>query len=343
MIREYLRKFFAKSIYPTYRGDWYKRKGYKGITHQKKFADFVQKQQTPEGVYFKEFKNLQLTRRFIPCGKHVIDTVFLKPDSKIGQDKLGGDLVIVCFQGRGEYYESRFRDMALMAQNTGATVIGFNPKGFHSSTGKTRILKDIVEDGIVIVSYLLAKNIKSAQIIFYGNSLGGGVQEMVNQHFLVKNNYRFRQINSNSFRSLGSVFACRFKVPFLERIISKIMDYAGWEIRPGADFFHSGIYRCYLDRLNDGTILPKARYSSLVNPQADLAQAPEEFRETLRWLQQNHVIVCLENKQGDPHNFSLNNFCLNIKDQNGSCLSVWEFINKYLEATNALVGLRNQP
>ena len=42
--------------------------------------------------------------------------------------------------------------MAMMASQTGATVIGFNPKGFHASSGKTKILSDIVDDGIALVS-----------------------------------------------------------------------------------------------------------------------------------------------------------------------------------------------
>ena len=337
LFKEASRNYFAKLIYPTYRGDWYKRKGYNGSSHQERFNDFVAKQKLPTATYYEEFKSLKLIRKFIAADDYKIDSVEIKPNKVLSKNKPANGLYILCFQGRSEYYESRFRDMALFARNTGATIIGFNPKGFHASTGKTRILFDIVDDGIVLVEYLLARNIHPNQIILYGNSLGGAVQEMVCRYFRQLKSIDFRQINSNSFRSLAAVFSTNMKMSFLENKLRQLMKYAGWEINYDEDFYKTGVYRCYLMRKGDKVIGQVASFGSRVNTLRDIANAPSEYRRTLKWLNDNSELIPIISNKKDQHILSLCNMCLGIQDQKGEYLSVWYFINKYLESSNKFI------
>lgn len=342
MLKETLRRYFAKRIYPTYRGDWYKLKGYDGSSPQMRFNDFVKKQSIPESLYYQEFKNLNLIRQFVDSGNFKLDSVRLKPNKSISQDKPGYNLYIICFHGRSEYYESKFRDMALMARETGATIIGFNPKGFHSSTGKTKTIHDIVNDGIALIESLLAENISPKQIVFYGNSLGGAVQALVCKHFQKLNQVNFRQINSNSFRTLSGVFAAKMRLPFLEKQLYTIMKYSGWEIDYNRDFYKTGIYRCYLTRANDRTILVGASFVSKVSLSADLKNAPTRYQDTMQWLIDNSELIVDNSIKGnkpvkDPHDLNLYRLCLKAKNAKGENLKVWEFFNRYLEASNRFV------
>ena len=65
IFKEIMRKNFAKLIYPTYTGDWYKRKGYNGVSHQERFNDFIARQKLPGALYYKEFQSLKLTRKLL--------------------------------------------------------------------------------------------------------------------------------------------------------------------------------------------------------------------------------------------------------------------------------------
>ena len=335
--KEIMRKNFAKLIYPTYPGDWYRRKGYNGTSHQERFNDFVARQKLPGAMYYEEFKSLKLTRKFITSNGYKIDSVEIKPSRILSKNKPGDNLYIVCFLGRSEYYESRFRDMALLARNTGATVIGFNPKGFHASTGKTEILLDIVSDGIVLIEYLLARNIYPKQIVLYGNSLGGAVQEPVCKHFRQLKSIDFRQINSNSFRSLAAVFSTNMKMPFLENKLMQLMKYVGWETDYEQFFYKTGVYKCYLVRKGDKVIKPVSSFCSKVNRLRDITDAPDEYRDTLKWLNENAELIPIALSKKDPHDLSLHKLHLGIQDEKGRYFTVWHFINKYLEASNKLI------
>ncbi len=340
MLKVILSKYFTKLIYPTYPGDWYKRKGYNGFSPQELFADFIQKQKITGSIYHKEFQSLKFTRRFIISGNHKIDSVEIKPYTKISKNQPGNGLYILCFFGKGEYYESRFRDMALFAKNTGATIVAFNPKGFHTSTGKTKCLSDIAQDGIAIIDHLLTRSIHPAQIILYGNSLGAVVQELVCRHFKHSRSINFRQINSNSFSTLTAVIMANSKIAFLEKIVSYLMKYAGWEIDYPEDFYKTGIYRCYLTRKGDKIIKPNISFGNKVNMSIDLANAPVGYQETLKWLNERSELIPIISTNKDPHELSLNNLCLETKDKEGTNLTVWDFINKYLEASNRFIFVK---
>ena len=338
--KEIIRNYFTRLIYPTYPGDWYKCKGYNGTSHQERFNDFVAKQKLLGAIYYEEFKLLKLTRKFIVSNGYKIDSIEIRPNKVLSKDKPGHGLYILCFHGRSEYYESRFRDMALFARNTGATIIGFNPKGFHASTGKTKTLSDIVDDGILLIEHLLARNIHPKQIVLYGNSLGGAMQEMVCKHFRQLKSIDFRQINSNSFSSLAAIFSTNMRMPFLENKLTQLMKYVGWEISYDRDFYATGVYRCYLIRKGDKVIKPVAAFCSKVNTLQDIANAPSGYKETLKWLNDNSEVMAIISSKKDPHALSLYHMYLGIQDQKGCYLSVWHFINIYLEASNKIISIK---
>ncbi len=454
MLKNYLRKFFAASFYPTNSDDWYKSKGYDGQDSLEQFSQFLFSQGQEGAVFYDEFKSLNLKRQFIQSGEYKLDSVLLIPknltsrtelphtppqvprsvipgsgpgssyspprsvipdlirdlrkwkeilkqvqddgvlvqDERItasssqaslyphpgldpGSSKAEGDsdicvrddllekryrhpeldsgssevekkmfstrnaegLCFVFFQGRGEFYESRFRDMAIQARETGASVLGFNPKGFRSSTGRTEKIFDIVDDGIAVIKYLLDQmHLKPWQIVLQGNSLGAGVQEMVTEHFRKLYGFRFRQINSNSFKTLAAVLAYNYQVPFLERVIRLVLLYAQWEIVPGKDFYKTGPYHCHLRRRNDRTIAIGAEYNINVDIESDCAECPAGYRQTNRWLYENCQLVYNGNSETDPHFLSLHYFDLPGEEGKGKH-SVYSFINRYLEESEKYI------
>jgi len=338
MPREYLRKFFAKEFYPTKSIDWYKNKGYIGADAASKFNDFVASQKQKDGVFYKEFQELQLSRQFISSGSELLDSVLITPEQSISYGKLGSGLFFILFQGRGEYYESRFRDMARLAQETGASVMGFNPKGFNSSSGKTKILADIVDDGIAIVDFLLAQGISNNQIILQGNSLGGAIIDMVDQHYRTNRGMRFRQINSNSFKNLASVIADHLNKPYLEFFCGVLLKFAKWEIIKSTDFYQTGPYRCYLRRYGDKTIKANAEYHSQIDHDKDYKNSPDAYKETNKWLNDHNQLVYTGKSTKNPHDMSLSLF--KTKEKTGRQHSVYFVINRYLEASNCVLQLK---
>lgn len=327
MLKTYLQKVFAQGFYPTKSANWYKDKGYIGENLQQQFADFLSKQSKEGARYFKEFQSLSLTRQFIPSGKDNLDSVLITPDSNIAKGKAGYGVYFIFFQGRGEYYESRFRDMIRQAHATGATILGFNPKGFHNSSGHTRKLSDLVDDGTAVIEYLLNKGINHKNIVLQGNSLGAGVQEMVAEYFRLNHGLSFRQINSNSFKNLAAVVAHYYNVPFLEGFFKIFLNYSGWEISPGLDFYKTGPYRMYLRRKDDQTIKGSAEFHSMVDHKSDYKASPEGYKETNKWLNKRNQIIYTGKQEKDPHELGLYLFKINEKEKR----SVFYMINKFLE------------
>jgi len=330
-------KFLAAYFYPTNSEDWYKSKGYGGQDEQEQFSQFLYSQAQEESLFHDEFKSLDLKRQFIQSGEYKLDSVLLTPQKKLGLARNSENLYFVFFQGRGEFYESRFGDMAIQARETGVSVLGFNPKGFKSSTGVTERLSDIVDDGIAVIEYLLNQmHLLPRQIILQGNSLGSAVQEMVTEHFRRLYGFSFRQINSNSFKTLAAVVAYHYRLPFLEKIIRLVLNYAKWEIVPGKDFYKTGPYRCHLRRLNDRTIAIGAEYNSKVDIESDCTECPSGYRETNRWLYENCQLVYNGNSETDPHFLSLHYFDLpGVEGKNKH--SVYKLINRYLEESGKYI------
>jgi hypothetical protein len=80
MFQALLCKFFAKVFYPTNSTDWYKRKKYKGVDNNAKFADFLLTQRKKGALFYHEFLSLQLTRQYILSGNNQLDSVLVTPD-----------------------------------------------------------------------------------------------------------------------------------------------------------------------------------------------------------------------------------------------------------------------
>lgn len=335
-LKEYLQKLFARRLYPVSKRDWYKNKGYMGENSQEKFNNFLLAQTKPNSPLFGEFEFLDITRQFIKSTQFKLDSVIITPNKKISYNKAGYGLIFIMFQGRSEYYESRFRDMARLVKYTGVSVLGFNPKGFHSSSGKTLKISDIVEDGIAVIEFLLKKSFSPNKIILFGNSIGAGISDIVSEHFRNKTKIRFRQINSNSFKSLASVIASKYGLSFLENILSKVMLFAGWEISPSKDFYKTGPYRCFIRRQYDRTILANAEYYKTINYELDYKEAPDNYKQSMQWLYENNQLIYLGKSKEDPHELSLYNFRLKAKDKTGKNLTVFDLITYYLEATSFL-------
>ena len=334
MLQKILRSYFAKIVYPTISANWYNKKGYKGENSDKQFTDFLATQSKKNALFYQEFKSLKLTQQYINSGSNKLDSVLLTPDKSYSTGKPGTGLYFLMFFGSREYYEGRFRDMARQAKATGASVLGFNPKGVNQSTGKTQQLNDIVDDGIAALNYLLQLGISHNQIILQGNSLGAGVQEMVSKHFLTNYGMRFRQINSNSFKTLSAVIAERYRMPFLEVIFSYILQYARWEFTFDSNFYQTGPYRCYMRRKGDKTIVKgAAEYHSMVDPLGDYNNCLEIYRETNKWLNEHSQLIYLGQSKMDPHDLGLHRFKIN----KGKRHSVYHFINRYLEASNRCI------
>jgi hypothetical protein len=336
-IKEQLRRFFAKNFYPAYRRDWYKSKGYLGATEQEQFANFLIAQKQPDALLFGEFDSLNLERQFICSNQFELDSVLITPHTDISASKPGEGLVFVMLQGRSEYYESRFRDMARLAKYTGAAVLGFNPKGFHSSSGHTLQLSDLVDDGIAAISFLLQKGFAAKNIIIFGNSIGAAIGQIVSDYFYHSKQLRFRQINSNSFKSLGAVVANHYHSPFLAGVLSKVMIFAGWETTRHPDFYTTGPYKCVLRRANDKTIKEQVEYYSAVNYKLDYLNVPLGYRKSFKWLNDNNQLLYLGQSKKDPHILSLHNFKIKAQNENGEHLSVFNLVNFYLTASNEFI------
>lgn len=365
MLKKLCNKFFCKRFYPTNSSDWYKRKGYVGSDDQKIFANFLEKQRLEESIFYKCFKDMKLKRFRVQSGRNFLDCVEIEPTYQklvatkhppfsipIDTKNLpGSGKVFILFQGRGEYYESRYRDMAMLSKATGAKVIGFNPKGFHSSTGKTKTLADIVDDGVALTKYVINSGYDPADIIMLGNSLGGAVQEMVCQRLksmsdseeptklTLKDISRFRQINSNSFRSLAAVVSIRINASFLEKLLANLLRYSGWEIDVSNSFYEVGLHRMHLRRSQDRTILKGAEYHDKIDIDACIANIPNQYRKDLSWIIMHNQLKPKKDTDQDPHNMSLHNFVVcPIQDietkQGAKNMSVFELINKYLEVSN---------
>lgn len=341
MLKFLLRKFFAKQFYPTNSRNWYKSKKYKGQNAAELFDNFLSSQKNPQALFYKEFQSLKLTRQYINSGAQTLDSVLIVPNKEISQNKPGEGLYFIMFQGRGEYYESRFRDMALQAKETGASVLGFNPKGMNSSTGNTTKLLDLVDDGIAVVRFLLDSGVKHDKIILQGNSLGAAYQEMVDQHYIKITGNRFRQINSNSFSTISDVLIYRYKpiliLPFIIQLIKKLFDiilkYGDWEISLAPSFYSTGPYRCHLRRKNDRTIMLEAEYHFALDFEKDNKNCPKHYRASHRWLYENSQIFCNDSSKKDPHILGLNSFYIQ-ESETRQIISVYALINYYISQSS---------
>lgn len=329
MLQKFLSKFFANIFYKTTSDDWYLSKGYHGANIEEKFQSFISSQREEGAVFYDEFQYVHLKRQVINSCGHELDSVLIR-HNEFDKTSNAQAIYFILSQGRGEYYESRFRDMAIQARETRSSVLGYNPKGFKSSAGKTETIFDLVEDAKSVIRYLLdEEQALPANIILQGNSLGAAVLEMASEYYRKHYNLRFRQINSNSFRTLAAVLAYHYKLPFLERAFGALLSFAKWEVIPGVDFYQTGPYRCVLRRLNDRTLLLSTEFFAAIDIVNDNASCPIEYRETNLWLYNHCQLVYKGNSEADPHFLSLHHFHLPGIEGN-SRHSVYKYINLFV-------------
>lgn len=334
-IKSVLQKYVASKFYPTRQFNWYKSKNYVGSDDASIFQDFLKKQTQQNAVLYTDFKDLVISREFVKNQNVMLDSVLIVPINNKTEN------YIIMFQGRGEYYESKFRDMARLATATGSSVLGFNPRGFNSSYGGSVCsIQDLVNDGVAIVRFLLSKGVKSHNIIMFGNSLGASIQYQVIKYFSNIGIKNFREINSNSFRSLSAVVVCRIKLTdFLkkqiEKILFNIMFWLDWEVKPDNVFYTTGKHRMCLRRYGDKTILPEAEFFSAINPELDNKNCNIEYQDIHRFLNDNNLLVAEDILSCyDPHNAHLYHFKSRVT---GSLTySAFALIDIYIKHTNFL-------
>ena len=128
-------------------------------------------------------------------------------------------------------------------------------------------------------------------------------------------------------------------MPFLESFFNLLLKYAGWEISPGPDFYKTGPYRCHIRRKEDRTIALGAEYNIMLNTQKDYENCPKSYRETNRWLHEHSQMVYTGKSEKDPHELSLHRFQIQQSDSTDK-KSVYHFINRYLEASNAILKVQ---
>lgn len=331
MLRKYLCKFFAKIIYPTKNHNWYRDKNYVGSDEKEEFFNFLASQKKPGSHFYYEIQGLSLHRQFIKSGDSDLDSVIITPNKDISDNKPGHGLYFIMFYGRDQYYESTFRASFIQAKETGASILIFNHKGMNQSSGSTEKFADLVSDGISVVDFLLKLGISHKKIILQGNSIGAAVSEITSKHFESKYKIKFRQINSNSFKSIESVIACYYKTPFLEKILKNLLNYSLWIFKPDSDFFKTSEYRCYMRRKNDRTILKKAEYHSMVNHIEDYKNCPHEYKATNKWLNEHNRLIYTGNSLKDPHNIDLQYFKIMNSDNIILNKNAYYFINNYIK------------
>jgi hypothetical protein len=336
-LRNKLQKFVSSFLFPAKKFDWYKSKGYNGANDQERFQDFLDKQTH----YKEEFKDLNIQRTSVinKLNNEKIDSVSFSPVEKI--KKPGNGKHIVNFFGANTYYEGNFRDMALEAKTTGATLYGFNYPGFNSSDGQVLTSYDLINSGIAFVNNLLEKGIHPDDIILQGNCFGAVIGAKVKDHFK-KNDIKLRSINSNSFLSFESAVNDHFDShPILKpfrKLTNLLLRFTGWDLDVSQSVKRQDPYLFTMNRLGDQT-LKKSQVSHVIKDNADWGlddECPVEYREIRDEFEERSIVqpksqyvgANKNSKKNDPHEMDL----YKLETQNGE--SVFEFINEYLEASN---------
>ncbi|QRN04524.1 hypothetical protein GH742_11920 [Legionella sp. MW5194] len=340
-----IQTLLATVLFPTTHKDWYKEKGY-GKGKLSAFADFLDSQSlNPKAPYHDVFQGLAVQRQWVDCVDYrknpcKLDSIRLAPEKP--KVKSGEGQHIVNFFGRLEYYECNFRDMALQAHATGATIHAFNPPGMNSSTGHVLEFNDLVNAGIAQVNALLKEGIHPDKIILQGNCMGAAVAEEVNAHFEKHLHIQLRRINSNSFKSMSALVTYLYPpLSLLKDTVKKLLEYTGWQTKPGKLFLATSPYKVYMSRVNDQTIRLKARMGTKVHK---LAKQQEEsanseygdYEPHRQWLDKHAIMALDTEKFGNdehvnPHELDLYKLKSVVASDN---VTAYDFVNRYIESSN---------
>lgn len=78
--------------------------------------------------------------------------------------------------GNGEVLEATFDGYGPLAQQLGANLVAYNPKGVGRSSGTTLGAEDLVDDAHAVLEHLIKRyDIKEDKLMMLGHSLGGGI------------------------------------------------------------------------------------------------------------------------------------------------------------------------
>jgi pimeloyl-ACP methyl ester carboxylesterase len=329
MLKKLCARWLGKFLVPQVRGSWYQKCKYHGADKITQFDAFLRAQSVSTAILYDYFLNLHITRHEIQTVKgDFLDAVLIRTNNLSNPEGL---LTIFFNGGQGEYYEARFKDMAMQSKATNSDILGFNYRGVNESEGSIENLQDMVDDAINVIQFAIKiLHYDAKNIVLQGNSLGAVVQAMANEYLLRRMRISLRQINSNSFASLTDVIIKLYRLPrFTWPIIRSFLLYTGWEISAVSDFFTTGPHRIILKRIGDRTILPGAAAYDRIDIAQDCADCPEGYREVNRLLYDNCTLSVIDkpSNASDPHNLALHKF-RPVHPQKFA--SVYDLINFYL-------------
>jgi pimeloyl-ACP methyl ester carboxylesterase len=111
---------------------------------------------------------------------------------------------IIYFNGNGICYEQMINQMVADAIELQCHCIGFNFRGVCQSTGVAKSKKDLINDGIAQVQFLLDQRVDPEHITLKGHSLGAAVATLVAKH-MHDNGHKINIFNGRSFSTITNV------------------------------------------------------------------------------------------------------------------------------------------
>lgn len=252
------------------------------ISYESSFIRFFYaKQNDPE--FSQAFKACKPTEFIEANGEHQIKTLLastgqpagisaisLSPDDEYlvsHQDLPGIGKTIVLFNGATDRYESSgsLKDMALLAKETGARVVGFNYSGIgKSATDCTNVrvneFHDLVNNGIAVLNFLIREQGHPDNIIMLGDSFGSATAGKV-QEIFTSFDIRIRLIASNTFSSFREVIHQTAKSNarilgwlFSTETVGDTLAQIGWDAELATRFKHFSPNNYVLQRHGDKTL-----------------------------------------------------------------------------------------
>lgn len=264
--RKTLQSLIASSTFPKNRPDWYTENGYgsESMTLQERFEAFLLAQQTPNASLHEAFKSLDFNRRVIPvqltntrsCKTEIISVS--PQQNQLIREETQPQRHIVYFTGIDSAYQNCYLDIATAVKSTGASVHAFEYPGMQRLGGSVLEVNDLVNTGIAVVNTLLQSGVALDDIVLLGDSFGAAVAFDVKQQFMTQSNVAIRCIMNNTFDTFESAIQAAlnkscFTKPF-SRLVGPILDYTGWNSRPGDYYGDDTPYQFHIQHLADLTL-----------------------------------------------------------------------------------------
>lgn len=364
-IVEPAQKLLAESMFVPKSGNWYAKNGVKDNPTFKAYVDYIKNfdtninidrnnnknknTQEQKALIFKKnmkdaFNGIQFgSEKLIPAilahngADIVIDTISFKPDNYNG-------LHIIRFNGAYTTIEGiTLQDLASEARATGAIVHGFNYPGIYRSTGKIRVLDDLVNAGIAVINDLIInEHVHPDDIILDGNSFGSAVALKVHMEFAKKNIF-LRYIAGNTFdKSSNAICSYSSIVNIIDNYTyscSSVVKNLGWDFSIVDNFNPASPYMATMQREGD-----KLLYNAKLKDALDKKYTADDlykinhvwFNKSIDLKNNSNIIISSEqmdnlkkiNNNFDPH------FALYMQTENA-----FDFINSYIKASNDILLL----